>query len=64
MVFKRTWQCQVEYHLVNLSLSAGHDGKAGMAAVLLQSESDLSMPDLYSVLYENLPKYAIPLFIR
>lgn len=40
----------------------GADGKAGMAAVTLKEEVDFNR--LYDTLAEDLPPYAIPLFIR
>ncbi|KAJ8304223.1 hypothetical protein KUTeg_017806 [Tegillarca granosa] len=44
-----------------------HDGRAGMAAILLKEEAEVT-PDLLSKIYEhchhNLPAYARPLFLR
>lgn len=42
----------------------GADGKAGMAAVTLRSGHDFDGRDVASVLYDRLPVYAIPLFVR
>lgn len=42
----------------------GADGKAGMAAVTLRSDAELDGPALAAHLYERLPGYAVPLFVR
>ncbi|KAI9483146.1 MAG: hypothetical protein EXX96DRAFT_557032 [Benjaminiella poitrasii] len=41
-----------------------HDGRAGMAAIVLRENTSIDFKDLYSYLRKKLPKYAIPLFIR
>ena len=41
-----------------------HDGRAGMAAVVVKEGETLDFKDLYAYLKRKLPKYAIPLFIR
>ncbi len=40
------------------------DGKAGMAAVVLREGEDLDLQGLADHLYERLPVYAVPLFVR
>ena len=40
----------------------GHDGRAGMAALV--PHGDLDMEQLYAQVAENLPNYAVPLFLR
>ncbi|QTI67850.1 long-chain-acyl-CoA synthetase [Gordonia polyisoprenivorans] len=42
----------------------GTDGKAGMAAVTLREGADFDGKEVASHLYEALPSYAMPLFIR
>ncbi|WP_280271730.1 long-chain-acyl-CoA synthetase [Nocardia wallacei] len=42
----------------------GADGKAGMAAVTLRPGAELDGPALAAHLYERLPGYAVPLFVR
>ncbi|CAO3696170.1 hypothetical protein G6F70_006909 [Rhizopus microsporus] len=41
-----------------------HDGRAGMAALVLKEGVSLDFKDLYQYLRQKLPKYAIPVFIR
>ncbi|CDH52748.1 probable fat1-long-chain fatty acid transporter [Lichtheimia corymbifera JMRC:FSU:9682] len=41
-----------------------HDGRAGMAAVVVKEGETLDFKDFYAYLKRKLPKYAIPLFIR
>ncbi|CEP13847.1 hypothetical protein [Parasitella parasitica] len=41
-----------------------HDGRAGMAAIVLKEGSTLDFKELYQYLRKKLPKYAIPVFIR
>ncbi|KAI9304887.1 hypothetical protein BJ944DRAFT_180932 [Cunninghamella echinulata] len=41
-----------------------HDGRAGMAAIVLQPGKEINFKDLYQYLRKKLPKYAIPVFIR
>lgn len=41
-----------------------HDGRAGMAALVLKENTDFDFKDLYQFLDRRLPKYAIPLFLR
>jgi hypothetical protein len=48
----------------HISIFAGHNGRAGMAAIVVESEESFSLDELYDTLYSNLPKYAIPLFLR
>ena len=40
----------------------GNDGKAGMAALV--ANSDINLKDLYSHLKNSLPSYAMPLILR
>ena len=42
----------------------GHDGRAGMVALILKPDAVLDFSDFYQYLAKRLPKYAIPLFIR
>ncbi|KAG2224636.1 hypothetical protein INT45_007881, partial [Circinella minor] len=42
----------------------GHDGRAGMVALVLYPDAILDFADFYKYLAKNLPKYSIPLFIR
>ena len=49
------------------SLSTGSEGRAGMAAMHLEGDLQLSpsmLEKLYKHCKENLPAYAIPLFLR
>ncbi|KAI7896403.1 uncharacterized protein EV154DRAFT_492130 [Mucor mucedo] len=46
------------------ALVPNHDGRAGMAALVLHPDAKLEFAELYQHLRKNLPKYAIPLFIR
>lgn len=41
-----------------------HDGRAGMAALVMQDGVKIDFKDLYSYLRKRLPRYAIPLFLR
>ncbi|KAI8143898.1 hypothetical protein BJV82DRAFT_609800 [Fennellomyces sp. T-0311] len=41
-----------------------HDGRAGMAAVVVKEGETLDFKDLYKYLRRKLPRYAIPVFIR
>ncbi|KAI8388047.1 uncharacterized protein BYT42DRAFT_611126 [Radiomyces spectabilis] len=41
-----------------------HDGRAGMAAIVLQQGRTINFEDLYNYLRRKLPRYAIPVFIR
>ena len=41
-----------------------HDGRAGMAAVVIKQGEKLDFKDLYQYLRRKLPRYAIPVFIR
>lgn len=41
-----------------------HDGRAGMAALVLQEGADIDFTHLYNYLRQKLPKYAVPIFIR
>ncbi|KAI8975640.1 hypothetical protein BDF20DRAFT_914530 [Mycotypha africana] len=41
-----------------------HDGRAGMAALVLKDGEKIDLSDLLKYLRQKLPKYAIPLFIR
>ena len=46
---------------------SGRDGKAGMASVRLSDglgDDNVDLADLFSHLYESLPHYAIPIFLR
>ncbi|AHH21211.1 putative fatty-acid--CoA ligase [Nocardia nova SH22a] len=42
----------------------GADGKAGMAAVTVESGAEFDGPALAAHLYDRLPGYAVPLFVR
>ncbi|MBF6370660.1 long-chain-acyl-CoA synthetase, partial [Nocardia puris] len=42
----------------------GTDGKAGMAAVTLHPDAEFDGRGLARVAYEQLPSYAVPLFVR
>ncbi|KAG1440460.1 hypothetical protein G6F56_011917 [Rhizopus delemar] len=41
-----------------------HDGRAGMAAIVLKEGASIDFKDFYRYLRQKLPKYAIPVFIR
>ncbi|OBA65897.1 long-chain-acyl-CoA synthetase [Gordonia sp. 852002-10350_SCH5691597] len=43
---------------------SGADGKAGMGAITLRDEGELDGKELAAHLYDALPSYAIPLFVR
>ncbi|KAI8081974.1 uncharacterized protein B0P05DRAFT_538856 [Gilbertella persicaria] len=45
-------------------LVPNHDGRAGMAAIVLKEGTTIDFGDLYQYLRKKLPKYAIPLFLR
>ena len=50
-----------------LTFFSGHDGKAGMAAITLNSNTKLDnkeLQELYAYVSKELPSYARPLFIR
>ncbi|XP_063676090.1 long-chain fatty acid transport protein 4-like [Bolinopsis microptera] len=42
----------------------GHNGRAGMAAIVVDSEDTFSLEALYETLSSNLPSYAVPIFVR
>ncbi|MGZ4586140.1 MAG: long-chain-acyl-CoA synthetase FadD6 [Mycobacterium sp.] len=42
----------------------GTDGRAGMAAVVLAGDKDFDGASLAKTVYEHLPSYAVPLFVR
>ncbi|XP_023423303.1 long-chain fatty acid transport protein 3 isoform X2 [Cavia porcellus] len=42
----------------------GHEGRAGMAALVLRPPHTLDLKQLYSHVHENLPSYARPRFLR
>ncbi|XP_076020303.1 long-chain fatty acid transport protein 6 [Genypterus blacodes] len=42
----------------------GHEGRAGMAAIVLKQDHQLSSPNLYHHLVKSLPSYAWPWFLR
>lgn len=46
------------------ALVPNHDGRAGMAAVVVKAGETLDFKDLYAFLRRKLPRYAIPVFIR
>ncbi|KAI8390250.1 hypothetical protein BD560DRAFT_380393 [Blakeslea trispora] len=41
-----------------------HDGRAGMAAIVLKEGTQIDFKHLCGYLQKNLPKYAVPLFLR
>ncbi|KAG0185460.1 hypothetical protein DFQ28_009287 [Apophysomyces sp. BC1034] len=41
-----------------------HDGRAGMAAIVLQQGTKIDFKALYQYLRKKLPRYAIPIFVR
>ncbi|CAO3683836.1 unnamed protein product [Umbelopsis ramanniana] len=41
-----------------------HDGRAGMAAIVMQDGAKMDFRDFYNFAKQRLPKYAIPLFLR
>lgn len=41
-----------------------HDGRAGMAAIVMQEGVQIDFQDLYAYLKKRLPRYAIPIFLR
>lgn len=52
---------------VRLSLPptpSGHEGRAGMAALVLRPPHSLDLVQLYAYVSENLPPYAWPRFLR
>ncbi len=42
----------------------GHEGRVGMASVIVREKSRMRWNELYAFLEKNLPVYARPLFIR
>jgi acyl-CoA synthetase (AMP-forming)/AMP-acid ligase II len=46
------------------ALVPNHDGRAGMAAIVMKSGHSIDFTHLYQYLRKKLPKYAIPIFIR
>ncbi|KAF7723014.1 hypothetical protein EC973_002430 [Apophysomyces ossiformis] len=46
------------------ALVPNHDGRAGMAAIVLQEGAKLDFKALYQYLRRKLPRYAIPVFVR
>ena len=42
----------------------GTDGRAGMAAIVLKDGKEFDGKSLASVVYDHLPNYAVPLFVR
>ena len=46
------------------ALVPNHDGRAGMAAIVLKEGHSINFAELYQYLRKKLPKYAIPVFIR
>lgn len=46
------------------ALVPNHDGRAGMAAIVLEEGKTIDFDALYQYLRKKLPKYAIPVFIR
>jgi len=42
----------------------GHEGRAGMAAVVMQEGCEFDPRELYRLAREQLPEYAMPLFVR
>lgn len=43
---------------------SGHEGRAGMAALVLRAPQPLDLAQLYAHVSENLPPYAWPRFLR
>ncbi|XP_076813988.1 long-chain fatty acid transport protein 2-like [Clavelina lepadiformis] len=41
-----------------------NEGRAGMVALVLDDLHDLNFKDFYSYCHKNLPKYAVPIFLR
>lgn len=46
------------------ALVPNHDGRAGMAAIVVKEGHTINFKELYQYLRKKLPKYAIPVFIR
>jgi acyl-CoA synthetase (AMP-forming)/AMP-acid ligase II len=46
------------------ALVPNHDGRAGMAAIVLKEGHTIDFGHLFEYLRKKLPKYAIPVFIR
>jgi len=42
----------------------GHEGRAGMAAVLMQAGQDFDPEAFYALTEQSLPRYAAPVFVR
>jgi fatty-acyl-CoA synthase len=42
----------------------GHEGRAGMAAVVMAEGKSLDPRRFYAIAVEKLPHYAVPLFVR
>ncbi|XP_070537568.1 long-chain fatty acid transport protein 6-like [Ptychodera flava] len=42
----------------------GHDGRAGMAALVLENEETFDLKEFYNYVTSSLPKYACPKFLR
>ncbi|KAI8147280.1 hypothetical protein BJV82DRAFT_700807 [Fennellomyces sp. T-0311] len=41
-----------------------HEGRAGMAAIVLQPNTSLDFADFHNYLSKRLPRYAVPIFLR
>lgn len=46
------------------TLVPGHDGRAGMAAIVIKNEKTFDFKGLATHLQQKLPSYAVPLFLR
>ena len=53
------------YMGITSTLCSGHSGRAGMAALMLDTAYDkFDLAELYAVCNKNLPSFAMPVFIR
>lgn len=46
------------------SFCTGHEGKAGMASLILKHNASLDLEQMYKQVVTYLPSYACPLFLR
>ena len=54
--------CSIQYCV--LFPRTGHDGKAGMAAIVIMKGHRLDLHNIYSHVVKSLPLYAYPKFLR